>query len=356
MAKMHLPKFIVWVLLGLSPMGALQAATIHALADAARAEVADKVKEKQEVEKVLAAAEKPAQPQPVEHEVPEVPAKATAPVDCFAIKAAQVNDKVIFCNEVYDRMNAWNMSYAKALDSLIEAQLVLQYFEKNKGKIPEAHIELEMEGIEEKNFKGDRSRLRQALSSEGKSLYGLKENIRNSIIIDVVRGQIMREGTNVAPNKIRQYYDTHLDQFKVNARYCIQHSGFKDSDSIQADDGEMTKGGYFRKLLMKKMELAKMQKLLDSFKNKPVWYDEMELDPELCKLPVGGHTQYQKSGDLWVVSTLVDKQEAYVKSYTDVYSEIERYLKQQNGQKRYRDFIERLRNDALIEIYPQPAH
>ena len=81
-------------------MGALQAATIHALADAARAEVADKVKEKQEVEKVFAAAEKPAQPQPVEQEVPEAPAKATAPVDSFAIKAAQVNDKVIFCNEV----------------------------------------------------------------------------------------------------------------------------------------------------------------------------------------------------------------------------------------------------------------
>ncbi len=338
-------------------MGALQAATINALADAARAEVADKVKEKQEVEKALAAAEqKPAQPQPVEQEVPEMPAKATAPVDSFAIKAAQVNDKIILCNEVYDRMNAWNVSYAKALDSLIEAQLVLQYFEKNKGKIPEAHVELELEGIEEKNFRGDRSRLHQALSSEGQSLYGIKTNIRNSIIIDVVRGQIMREGTHVAPNKIRRYYDTHLDQFKVNARYCIQHSGFKDSDSIQTDSGEMTKGNYFRKLLMKKMALDKMQKLLDSFKNKPVWYDETELDPELCKLPVGGHTQYQKSGDLWVVSTLVDKQEAHVKAYTDVYSEIDRYLKRQSGQKRYREFVEQLRNNASIEIYPQPAH
>lgn len=352
---MRLLKSTAFVLVGLLQIGSLQAVAIHALASAAKSEVADKVKEKQEIEKILATAEKPTQSRPVVQEASEAPAKVTAPVDSFAIKAAQVNDKVILCNEVYDRTNAWNVSYAKALDSLIEEQLVLQYFEKNKGKIPEAHIELEMEGIEDKNFRGDRSRLHQALNSEGKSLYGVKENIRNSIIIDVVRGQIMREGTHVAPDKIRQYYDTHLDQFKINARYCIQHSGFKASDSIQTDNGEMTKGDYFRKLLAKKTDLTKMQKLLDSFKNKPVWYDETELDTELCKLPVGGRTQYQKSGDLWVVSTLLDKQEAHVKSYTDAYTEIEGYLKRKNGQKRYHEFVEQLRNDALIEIYPQPA-
>ena len=97
----------------------------------------------------------------------------------------------------------------KALDSLIDRELILQAFNKLGGTIKPKYIDEDIQTIVEKQFKGDRSALIAELAKNGltlKKFSGIREKM---IIVQVMRSR--QGGKPQAPTaaEIEEYYTKH---------------------------------------------------------------------------------------------------------------------------------------------------
>ena len=262
---------------------------------------------------------------------------------------AHVNEEIITREEVLQAAEDRQIEYDKALDILINQKLLMQDFNKKKGHIPAAQLDIQMDDIIQTNFSGNRAAMQQVLRYQGQSFYGLKQEIQNSIIINVMREQQMISRYTLSPKQIRDYYNTHKEEFKIEARYFIQQSGFK-SDATCEINGE--------KLL--KVDVLKNPSQMDSVKDfnsfvgEPTWYNASELNVDLLEvlkaLKKGQTSSYMRFGDVYLVTKYIDKTEAVYKPLAEVQSDIETTLLADVNAKRYQDYIDQLKKKSVVVI------
>lgn len=270
--------------------------------------------------------------------------------------AGYVNEEVITKTDVYQLSRDANLNYEQALNQLIEQHLVLQDFNNKKGKISSTQLDVQMDSIVQENFNGNRNALTQVLKTKGQTFFGLKEDIKTSIILNVMRQQKPQSINNISPKKIKEYYQQHMDEFKLPARYYIEQSGFKETSKISIETEEKNKVEVLNKLLAEKASIEEIKKQLDEFTIEPIWYNASELDPALIKhlesMKAGQSTDYLKINGVWIISKLLEKQTAQIKPLSEVQSEIEEKILEEINQKSYQDYIDSLKKKSIVKILP----
>lgn len=282
--------------------------------------------------------------------------------------AAYVDDEIIMCDEVNKICSELHLSFPEALNFLIEQKLLFIDFKKKGGKISNLHLEAQLETIAKEHFRGNRVLMQQVFKQRGQSLYGVKEDLRNSMIFHAMQQQQMQSPYSISPRQMLAYYKAHQSEFQVEARYCLQQSGFLANDLIEAEFSfqkngiteklpavRMTKQERWKQLMNHAIPLLDIQKHLDSFRTEPTWYAASELDPHLLQalasLSVGQSTPYLLLNGNYLCSTLVKFEPARVKALPEVQNQIEEALLVELNEKRYKQYLQRLREQASITIF-----
>ena len=215
--------------------------------------------------------------------------EVSAEVRPFGI-AACVNGEPIACNEVQKAAAELKIAPSEALNLLIEQKLLEADFKKKGGKISDMHVDAQVETMAKEHFNGNRELMRQVLRQQGQSLYGLKQELRKSMVTNALQSGQMPSRFTVSPKDITAYYEAHASDFREEACYCLKQSGFKANEAVDVPRDEaskaaktLTKEAYLKRLLAKKASLSDIQKQLDTFHTEAIWYKASELDPKLVQ-------------------------------------------------------------------------
>ena len=279
--------------------------------------------------------------------------------------AACVNDEPIACDEIQKAAAELKVAPQEALNLLIEQQLLEADLKKKGGKISDMHVEAQAETMAKEHFNGNRELMRQVLRQQGQSLYGLKQELRKSMVTNALQSGQMPSRFTVSPQRITAYYEAHASDFREEARYCLKQSGFKANETVniprevgateQKTTEMLTKETYLKRLLTEKTPLSEIQKQLDTFHTEAIWYQASELDPKLVRaleeLSDGSQTAYLHIGDVWVTSVVVEKKGGHLKLLTDVQGMIEDRLLAESARERHQSYLQRLRERASVVIF-----
>src|SRR5438128_12412434 len=96
-----------------------------------------------------------------------------------------------------------------ALKDLIDRQLVLQAFKKEKYEIPDHFVEERMHEIIRENFGGDRNTLIKTLEAQNYTLCEFKQKEMEQMIVQAMRSQHVKTKNIMSPTKVDDYYKTH---------------------------------------------------------------------------------------------------------------------------------------------------
>ncbi|VEN75027.1 Peptidylprolyl isomerase [Candidatus Desulfarcum epimagneticum] len=132
------------------------------------------------------------------------------------------SDKIV--NMGYDSEKERKMLFnvrQDILNDLIDGLLTRQEIERQKITVSETEIDLAVEEVKKRNFLTDEELIR-ALKSEGVTIEGYRENKKNEILRQRLLNYEVRSKIIVAEQELRDYYDSHLDQFAGDKKYHLK--------------------------------------------------------------------------------------------------------------------------------------
>jgi peptidyl-prolyl cis-trans isomerase SurA len=109
-----------------------------------------------------------------------------------------------------------------ALKDLIDRQLIVQSFRKEKFEIPEHFVEERVNDIIRDNFGGDRNTFIKTLQAQNYTLTEFKKDETEKIIVQAMRGKNVKLATIIPPAKIAEYYAAHKAEFTVKEQVKLR--------------------------------------------------------------------------------------------------------------------------------------
>jgi peptidyl-prolyl cis-trans isomerase SurA len=109
-----------------------------------------------------------------------------------------------------------------ALKDLIDRQLIVQSFAKEKFELPEYFVEQRVNDIIRDSFGGDRQTFIKTLQAQNYSLSEFKKHEKESIIVQAMRGKNVKVTTVIPPAKITEYYAKHRAEFTAKEQVKLR--------------------------------------------------------------------------------------------------------------------------------------
>jgi peptidyl-prolyl cis-trans isomerase SurA len=109
-----------------------------------------------------------------------------------------------------------------ALKDLIDRQLIVQSFKKEKFELPEHFVEQRVNDIIQESFGGDRQTFIKTLQAQNYSLTEFKKHEKESIIVQAMRSKNVKPATVIPPAKIAEYYAKHRAEFTAKEQVKLR--------------------------------------------------------------------------------------------------------------------------------------
>jgi len=101
------------------------------------------------------------------------------------------------------------------VEQLVQRRLILQDWQQSGYQLPEAIVEEAVNERLREQFGGDRVRMAKTLQAEGLTLERFRRQIREQIIVEVLRNRNVSRELIISPHKIEQYYRAHQEKFRA---------------------------------------------------------------------------------------------------------------------------------------------
>lgn len=243
--------------------------------------------------------------------------------------------------------------YADTLNSLIERKVILDSYEQQDMKIPEWVVDERVDEIVKNNFKGDRSELMTVLSRERVSFAEWRERWRERMIIASMRSSFVVRNINVPPKDIRERYDRDEKKYEQSEKVKLRMIFFRTANESRAAATEVLKQ------LASGQPFADMARKHSSGSRAASGGDWGWVEPDILRKEIVEAVSKMGVGDMsGVIETkkglyivkLEDRNAEMIRSFDSVRAEIEEELRAEDGDKLYKAWVKRLRNDAYIKI------
>jgi len=247
-----------------------------------------------------------------------------------------------------------------ALKDLIDRQLIVQSFRKEKFEIPEHFVDEHINDIIREDFGSDRNAFIKTLQAQNFSLTEFKKMEAEKIIVQAMRGKNVKLNTIVSPTKIREYYDLHRAEFTVKEEVKLRMimiptraaEGNSAAQKAIAEEilGKLADGAPFDRMAQMYSEDATRDNGGDWG-----WIARKTLAAPLEKvafnLPPGRVSHVIEVGPNYYILKAEEKRGGDTPSFEKMRPEIEKKLLQEDSQRQQELWLAGLRQKAYIRIF-----
>ena len=161
--------------------------------------------------------------------------------------AARVGSSVILKSDIANEMRrsgAGVEKYADIRDEMIERELILRAAKEAKLQMQDWVVENRIRDIIQRAFNGDRNRLMEALSKDRVSYPEWRQRIKDDMIVNAMRWQIVDKNIQATPAAMRDEYAAHPERYIADRRVTVSAILLKPGDSEKsAEIDEALKAG-----------------------------------------------------------------------------------------------------------------
>lgn len=247
-----------------------------------------------------------------------------------------------------------------ALQDLIDRQLIVQSFQKEKYELPDYFVEQRVNDIIRDEFGGDRATFIKTLQAQNYSLSEFKKLEKEKIIVAAMRGKNVKPVTTISPTKVNEYYQKHKAEFtakeQVKLRLIMIPTRAAEGNSAAQKSiaeeilGKLADGAPFDRMAQMYSEDATRDSGGDWG-----WIERKTLAPQLEKvafaLPAGRVSHVIELGPNYYILKVEEKRGGQTPSLAKLRPEIEKKLMQEEQQRQQEIWLAGLREKAYIRKF-----
>lgn len=249
---------------------------------------------------------------------------------------------------------------AAALKDLIDRQLIVQSFAKEKFELPDYFVEQRVNEIIRENFGGDRQTFIKTLQAQNFSLSQFKKEEKERIIVSAMRSKNVKLATVIPPAKIAEYYAKHRSEFtskeQVKLRLIMIPTG-------EAQGNEAAQKAIAEEILGKLADGAPFDRMAQMYSEDATrdqggdwgWIERKTLAAPLEKvafnLPAGRVSHVIELGPNYYILKVEEKRGGDTPSFAKLRPEIEKKLMQEESQRQQELWLAGLRQKAYIRTF-----
>ena len=249
---------------------------------------------------------------------------------------------------------------ALALKDLIDRELIVQSFHKEKFELPEHFVEERITEIIQSDFGGDRTAFIKTLAAQNWTLTEFKKNEMDKIIVSAMRSKNVKRVTAVSPAKVMDYYKQHRAELTSKEQVKLRMIMIP---TRAADGNQAAQKAIAEEILGKLADGAPFDRMAQMYSEDASrdaggdwgWIDRKTLAPELEKvafnLPPGRVSHVIELGTNYYILKVEEKRGGDTPSFAKMRPEIEKKLIQEEEQKQQELWIAGLRQKAYIRTF-----
>jgi parvulin-like peptidyl-prolyl isomerase len=246
----------------------------------------------------------------------------------------------------------------KAINDLIDRQLILQDFYTQKFQIPDHYLEDQVQKVIREEFGGDRAAFVRTLQAQGYTIEKFRQVEKEKMIVQAMRSQNIKGDTIVPESKIHEYYEKNREDYSDEDLIKLRLIAIR-----KAENGSEVRRGMIKEIRDKITEGAEFQDLAKMYSEDSTqdaggdygWVNRRTLNESLAKvafnLKVGQVSPVIELGNSYYLMLVEAKKNGTVKPFAEVHDDIQGRLLQQERQKKGDEWIARLRKKAFIKTY-----
>ena len=245
----------------------------------------------------------------------------------------------------------------RAVNDLIDRQLILQEFKKMKGQIPPHAIDDRVNTIIREEFGGDKSAFLRTIAAQGFTMDRIRKMEEDKIIVQAMRSREVKNEPLIAPGTVESYYRQHVQEWTTNDQVKLRMIKIT-PDSDPAKKRKMIQE--IREKLVRGADFGDLARVYsqDSTQDKGGdwgWIKHGDLNPEMEQvvfhLPTGKVSDIIELNQTFYIMLVEQKKGGIAKPLKEVRPEIENRLLQIERQKDQQEWLQRLRKKAFVKIY-----
>jgi parvulin-like peptidyl-prolyl isomerase len=239
--------------------------------------------------------------------------------------------------------------------------LILEDFEnESKQDLPERVIDDRMNEIIHNTFNDDRAEFLRALSQQRMTIAEWREQLKEQIIIAILRRQEILDRVSVSPKAVYEVYQARSKEYSRPAmvklrRIVIRVGATEEEQQVKRAEVEEV----YRKLAAGEAFDALANTVSEDVRAARGgdwgWRNPDELNARLAEaisaLKPGEYSEIVEVGDAFYILQVEGIKEASSVPFEDVRQEIEEQLEQEQKERLYQSWMERLRDKYFIKIF-----
>lgn len=246
-----------------------------------------------------------------------------------------------------------NLRLQEKIDLLIDDVLIRQQAKKLKIEVSDKEIDAIIENIK-KQYLISEEELREKLKEDNISYEDFVQGLRNNVIRGRLLNRVISPEVNVTEQELRQYYEKHKDEF-VDEEYRIQQIFV----SGQRPNGQQRIAEAYSLLQEGRPFEAVVKEFTDDTKSIATGGDigyvkKTDLIPQLRSvvgfLSPGVYSSIVTTPYGFHILKLVEKKRGETMSFEMAKDIIHEKIVQQESEKRYKDYVGKLRKGSYIEV------
>jgi parvulin-like peptidyl-prolyl isomerase len=302
----------------------------------------------------------------------DVPSRVI-PVEGYA---AVVNDRVILVSDVLialapieaelrktyrgqELMEKISIAYESALTNLVDRALILEEFSEKDAALPERVVEDQMDEMIRSRFQS-RTQLLNTLTEERTTLDEWKEQVREQLIIQLMRRDNILNNVALSPGGARSLYEDHRDRYftpsKVKlwmitiARGTTGEESVEKVEKIRMAQTRLENGEEFSVVARDLSEGSKARR-----GGEWGWRNPDELRPEIAEAinntPTGEMSDVVVAGSKFYLFLIEKRKNESTVPFAEARQELERELRNQELERLSEEWLSRLRKKHFIKVF-----
>jgi peptidyl-prolyl cis-trans isomerase SurA len=249
--------------------------------------------------------------------------------------------------------------YLEVLQNFIDRVLIVEEFKEKEFNLPQSFVENEWDRILIEDFENDRSRFLEYLEAQGKNAREFRADLRDRIIVSVMRSEKRKSQSQISPERIEQFYNENKINFYeeeavklriIMLRPLADENPDQMRQTIERIYEELEAGTPFADVASKYSQDSRRDRGGDWG-----WIQRPDLKDELSAvaftLEKEAYSEAITLGEQIFILYVEDQRDEGIQPINEVRDRIEEILASQLARQSQQQWLERLRREAYIRYY-----